>query len=96
MPSPGSIFLFLAVLGGALVAFQALGSVIGLGHDAGDGDVSHLGEHDHDSALAAFNFKSIRAIATASTSGWRTRRSGPGGRSRVRQRSSKVARATLC
>jgi hypothetical protein len=64
MPSPGSIFLFLAVLGGALVAFQALGSVIGLGHDAGDGDVSHLGEHDHDSALAAFNFKSIRAIAT--------------------------------
>lgn len=63
MPSPGSIFLFLAVLGGALVAFQALGSVIGMGHDASDGDVSHLGEH-HDSALAAFNFRSVRAIAT--------------------------------
>ena len=65
MPSPGSVFLFLAVVGGALVAFQAIGSIIGLGHDAGDGDPSHLSAHSHgDSALSAFNFRSIRAIAT--------------------------------
>ena len=63
MPSPASVFLFLAVVGGVLVLFQAVGSMIGLGHDAGDGDVSHF-EHDHDSPLAAFNFRSIRAIAT--------------------------------
>ena len=68
MPTLGSVFLFLAVLGGALVAFQAIGSVIGMGHDASDGDVSphgsHHGETGHDSALSAFNFRSIRAIAT--------------------------------
>ena len=64
MPPLSSVFLFLAVVGGALVAFQALGSIMGLGHDAGDGDVSHLGEHDHDSPLTAFNFRSVRAIAT--------------------------------
>jgi len=64
MPTLGSVFLFLAVLGGALVAFQAVGSVIGMGHDAGDGDVTPHAEIDHDSALSAFNFRSIRAIAT--------------------------------
>jgi hypothetical protein len=65
MPSSGSIFLYLAVVGGVLVIFQALGSIIGLGHDAGDGDASHLGEHENpDSPLAAFNFRSVRAIAT--------------------------------
>jgi hypothetical protein len=65
MPSLGSLFLFLAVVGGALVVFQALGSVIGLGHDGGDGDASHFGEHEHpDSLLSAFNFRSIRAVAT--------------------------------
>ena len=64
MPTLGSVFLFLAVLGGALVAFQALGSVIGMGHDAGDGDASSHGLAHHDSALSAFNFRSIRAIAT--------------------------------
>jgi hypothetical protein len=64
MPALSSVFLFLAVVGGALVVFQALGSIIGLGHDAGDG-ASHFGEHENpDSPLAAFNFQSIRAIAT--------------------------------
>lgn len=63
MPSLGSVFLFLAVAGGALVVFQALGSVIGMGHDAGDGDVP-LDHHVADSALSAFNFRSLRAIAT--------------------------------
>ena len=62
MPSLGSIFLFLAVAGGALVLFQALGSMIGMGHDAGDGDVPL--DHAADSALSAFNFRSLRAIAT--------------------------------
>ena len=64
MPDVRSIFLFLAVVGGALVAFQAIGSLIGMGHDAGDGDISPHGEIEHDSALSAFNFRSIRAIAT--------------------------------
>jgi len=35
-----------------------------MGHDAGDGDVTPHAEIDHDSALSAFNFRSIRAIAT--------------------------------
>jgi hypothetical protein len=65
MPSLGSIFLFLAVVGGALVAFQAVGSMIGLGHDAADTDASHFGGHgDAHSPLSAFNFRSVRAIAT--------------------------------
>src|SRR5687768_3588614 len=63
MPSLGSVFLFLAVAGGALVLFQALGSLIGMGHDAGDGDVP-LDHHAAESPLAAFNFRSLRAIAT--------------------------------
>ena len=58
MPSLGSVFLFLAVAGGLLVLFQALGGIIGLGHDTG-ADASHFGEHEHpDSPLAAFNFRS--------------------------------------
>ena len=64
MPSLSSVFLVLAVVGGALVVFQALGSIIGLGHDAGD-SASHFGEHENpDSPLAAFNFRGIRAVAT--------------------------------
>jgi len=64
MPTLGSVFLFLAVAGGLLVLFQALGGIIGLGHDTG-ADASHFGEHEHpDSPLAAFNFRSVRAIAT--------------------------------
>jgi hypothetical protein len=62
MPSLGSVFLFLAVAGGALVLFQALGSMIGMGHDAGDGDVPL--DHAAESPLSAFNFRSLRAIAT--------------------------------
>ncbi|HEU4722775.1 MAG TPA: hypothetical protein VFS59_15560 [Gemmatimonadaceae bacterium] len=66
MPSLGSVFLFLAVLGGVLVVFQAVGGMLGLvGHDVEDGHTAHLPDHTHpDSAFSAFNFTSLRAIAT--------------------------------
>lgn len=65
MPSVGSVFLFLAVVGGALVIFQAVAGLVGLGQDAGGTDASHLDDHgDAASPLSAFNFRSVRAIAT--------------------------------
>jgi hypothetical protein len=69
MPSLYSLFLFLAVVGGAVGALQALGGLIGMGEDhspEGHGvDVLHHGGHDGDasSLLGVFNFRSVRAIA---------------------------------
>jgi hypothetical protein len=68
MPSLHSIFLFLAVVGGAVVLLQGLAPLLGVGgHDADGHDV---GAPHHDGAtgdaaspLGAFNFRSVRAIA---------------------------------
>ena len=67
MPSLQSVFLFLAVVGGAVVLLQGLAPLLGIGHDADGHDV---GAPHHDAApgavtspLGAFNFRSVRAIA---------------------------------
>ena len=71
MPSLSSVFLFLTVIGGLAVLFQAVGAMIGFGADSGSGegadhdDVNHVLSAAHaDSALSVFNFRSVRAIAT--------------------------------
>lgn len=72
MPSLSSVFLFLTVVGGVGVLLQGLGALLGLEHAQDSPDDTpqlHDGHHDvghaHEgSALAAFNFRSIRAIAT--------------------------------
>jgi hypothetical protein len=80
MPSLSSVFLFLTVIGGLAVVFQAVGAMIGVGADSGSGESA---DHEHashalsathmdhasnvahaDSAFSVFNFRSIRAIAT--------------------------------
>src|SRR4051812_37115151 len=69
MPSLASIFLFLAVVGGAVALLQAIGSLVGLG-DGHSGEV-HAGDFAHHadghaeagSVLGIFNFRSVRAIA---------------------------------
>lgn len=67
MPALQSVFLFLAVVGGAVVLLQGLAPLLGIGgHDADGHDVGAL---HHDAApgatspLGAFNFRSVRAIA---------------------------------
>ena len=67
MPSLHSLFLFLAVVGGAVVLLQGIAPLLGIGgHDADGHDVGAL---HHDAApgatspLGAFNFRSVRAIA---------------------------------
>lgn len=68
MPSLHSLFLFLAVVGGAVVLLQGLAPFLGMGGHGADGhDVGAL-HHDGPngdaaSPLGAFNFRSIRAIA---------------------------------
>jgi len=67
MPSLHSVFLFLAVVGGAVMLLQGLAPLLGLGHDTDGHDVGGL-HHDvpHGavgSPLGAFNFRSVRAIA---------------------------------
>ncbi|HKH93702.1 MAG TPA: hypothetical protein VKA54_18000 [Gemmatimonadaceae bacterium] len=71
MPSLSSVFLFLTVIGGLAVLFQAVGAMIGLGSDtdsaehANPDDAHHVLSAAHaDSALSVFNFRSVRAIAT--------------------------------
>jgi hypothetical protein len=67
MPSLHSVFLFLAVVGGAVVLLQGLAPLLGMGHDAGGHDIGvvhHDGPHGAaGSPLGAFNFRSVRAIA---------------------------------
>lgn len=71
MPSLHSLFLFLAVIGGAVALLQAAGSLVGIGaHDVGDVGHEHALDHipapgggDAASTLDAFNFRSIRAIS---------------------------------
>lgn len=67
MPSLHSLFLFLAVVGGAVVLLQGLAPLLGLGHDADGHDVGSVHhEIPHGavgSPLGAFNFRSVRAIA---------------------------------
>lgn len=67
MPSLQSLFLFLAVVGGAVVLLQGIAPLLGMG-DHGDGhDVGALhhdgANGDAGSPLGAFNFRSVRAIA---------------------------------
>jgi len=68
MPSLPSVFLFLAVVGGAVVLLQGLAPLLGIGgHDADGHDVGAL-HHDTStgagvSPLGAFNFRSVRAVA---------------------------------
>lgn len=68
MPSLHSVFLFLAVVGGAVVLLQGLAPLLGMGaHGADAHDVGAL-HHDAStgataSPLGAFNFRSVRAIA---------------------------------
>jgi hypothetical protein len=70
MPSLSSLFVFLAVVGGAGVVLQALGSLVGIGGDEGPDahgpDEMHHepGTSDPGSLLSVFNFRSVRAIAT--------------------------------
>jgi hypothetical protein len=72
MSSLNSVFVFLTVVGGAGVLLQGLGALVGLehGHDSADDTPQmhdghhHVGDIHEGSALAAFNFRSIRAIAT--------------------------------
>src|SRR5919112_2010320 len=71
MPSLSSVFLFLTVIGGLAVLFQAVGAMIGLGGDSGSAEHPDLDDAGHalnaahvDSALSVFNFRSVRAIAT--------------------------------
>jgi hypothetical protein len=68
MPSLQSVFLFLAVVGGALVLLQGLAPLLGMGDHGADGH--DVGALHHDAAngataspLGAFNFRSVRAIA---------------------------------
>jgi len=68
MPSLQSVFLFLAVVGGAVVLLQGLAPLLGIGGHTADGH--DLGALHHDasnggaaSPLGAFNFRSVRAIA---------------------------------
>jgi hypothetical protein len=67
MPSLASIFLFLAVVGGAVALLQAIGSLVGLGeaHDGHGVEVLHHaeGHAEAGSVLGVFNFRSVRAIA---------------------------------
>ena len=67
MPSLHSVFLFLAVVGGAVVLLQGLAPLLGMGHDADGHDIGgahHDGPHGAaGSPLGAFNFRSVRAIA---------------------------------
>jgi hypothetical protein len=71
MPSLSSVFLFLTVVGGVGVVLQGLGALLGLEHAQDSPDDApllhevHAAAHAHTgSALSAFNFRSIRAIAT--------------------------------
>ena len=68
MPSLQSVFLFLAVVGGAVVLLQGLAPLFGMGGHGADGH--DVGALHHDTAngataspLGAFNFRSVRAIA---------------------------------
>lgn len=68
MPSLQSVFLFLAVVGGAVVLLQGLAPLLGMGGHGADGH--DVGALHHDAAnggstspLGAFNFRSVRAIA---------------------------------
>ena len=68
MPSLHSLFLFLAVVGGAVVLLQGLAPLLGMGGHGADGH--DVGALHHDAAngvtaspLGAFNFRSVRAIA---------------------------------
>jgi hypothetical protein len=69
MPSLASVFLFLAVVGGAVGILQALGALIGMGEDhspEGHGvDAVHhaAAANEPASPLGVFNFRSVRAIA---------------------------------
>jgi hypothetical protein len=68
MVSLHSVFLFLAVVGGAVVLLQGLAPLLGMGGGhAADGHDAALFHHEADggpaSPLAAFNFRSVRAIA---------------------------------
>lgn len=69
MISLSSLFLFLAVVGGAVGALQALGALIGMGDDhSAEGHgldaVHHATSGGEPSALlGVFNFRSVRAIA---------------------------------
>jgi hypothetical protein len=64
-----SVFLFLTVVGGSIAVLQALGALVGVvGHDApgshGGHDVGEVYVHGGaGSALDAFHFRSVRAIA---------------------------------
>lgn len=68
MPSLSSVFLFLLVAGGIVVLLQGFGSLIGAADDhatdSGDGGHHDLGVGHAGSMLDAFNFRSVRAIAT--------------------------------
>ena len=67
MPSLHSVFLFLAVVGGAVVLLQGLAPLFGMGGHGADGH--DVGALHHEAApgagspLGAFNFRSVRAIA---------------------------------
>jgi hypothetical protein len=68
MPSLQSVFLFLAVVGGAVVLLQGLAPLLGMGDHGADGH--DVGALHHEAAsgataspLAAFHFRSVRAIA---------------------------------
>jgi hypothetical protein len=68
MPSLHALFLFLTVVGGAVVLLQGLAPLLGMGgHDAGGHDAGALHHEgptsDTGSPLGAFNFRSVRAIA---------------------------------
>ncbi len=68
MPSLHAIFLFLAVVGGALGLIQALGALFGLGTESTiDTHDPELGHHDlvHGAGadLGVFQFRSVRAVA---------------------------------
>ena len=68
MPSLHSLFLFLAVVGGAVVLLQGLAPLFGVGAHGADGHDFGIAHHDGAngdaaSPLGAFNFRSVRAIA---------------------------------
>ena len=69
MSALASVFLFLAIVGGAVALLQALGSLIGLGGGhLVDGHAVELMHHaeghaDTSTVLGVFNFRSVRAIA---------------------------------
>ncbi len=66
MPSLHSLFLFLTVVGGAVVLLQGLAPLLGMGGHADGHDAAFL-HHETEGAaaspLGAFNFRSVRAIA---------------------------------